>query len=72
LWGSRPEGGCDVFPGEKRGNQAPQCRIEKCLELSPNAVLFLGKQEMPFRGHNESSDSLNKGNYRELLECFAE
>jgi hypothetical protein len=27
---------------------------------------------MPFRGHDESSDSLNKGNYRELLECFAE
>ena len=27
---------------------------------------------MPFRSHDESSDSLNKGNYRELLECFAE
>ncbi len=41
------------------------------LQTIINAVLYLGKQEMPFRGH-ESSDSLNKGNYRELLECFAE
>jgi hypothetical protein len=33
---------------------------------STNAVLYLGKQEMPFRGHDESSDSLDKGNYMEL------
>ncbi|KAL4141564.1 hypothetical protein QTP88_004185 [Uroleucon formosanum] len=31
-------------------------------------VLFLGKQELAFRGHDESSDSLNKGNFRELFE----
>ena len=24
------------------------------------------------RGHDESKDSLNKGNYRELLNCFAD
>jgi hypothetical protein len=31
-------------------------------------VLFLGKQELTFRGHDESSDSLNKGNFRELFD----
>ena len=34
-------------------------------------MLYLSKQELAFRGHNESEDSLNKGNYRELLESFA-
>lgn len=31
----------------------------------------MSKQELAFRGHDESRDSLNKGNYRELLKCFA-
>ena len=31
------------------------------------AVLYLSKQEKSFRGNNESSLSLNKGNYREAL-----
>ena len=34
------------------------------------AVLYLAKQELAFRGHDESSKSLNQGNYRELLKCF--
>ncbi|KAL4085456.1 hypothetical protein QTP88_027314 [Uroleucon formosanum] len=38
--------------------------IEHLIDL----VLFLGKQELAFRGHDESSDSLNKGNFRELFE----
>lgn len=36
------------------------------------AVCFLGKQELPFRGHDESADSLNKGNFREYLESVRE
>ena len=32
---------------------------------------FKCKQELAFRGHDESEDSLSKGNYRQLLECFA-
>lgn len=32
-----------------------------------DAVCFLAKQELPFRGHNESDTSINKGNYLELL-----
>ena len=41
------------------------------LKILIEAVLLLGKQELSFRGHDEKDDSLNKGNYRELLECFA-
>ena len=32
-----------------------------------DAVCYLAKQELPFRGHDESSESVNKGNYIELL-----
>ena len=35
-----------------------------------NAVLYLARQEMAFRGHDESSTSLNQGNYGELLKPF--
>ena len=55
----------------KRHNEEVRQNREM-LKTITNAVVYLGKQEMPFRGHDESSDSLNKGNYRELLECFAE
>ncbi len=30
----------------------------------------MSKQELAFRGHDESEESLNKGNYRELLESI--
>ena len=33
-------------------------------------VLYLAKQELAFRGHDESSTSLNQGNYRQLLKPF--
>ena len=36
-----------------------------------NAILYLCKQELPLCGHDEVEDSLNKGNYRELLQCFS-
>jgi hypothetical protein len=32
-----------------------------------NVTCFLEKQELAFRGHDESSTSLNKGNYIELI-----
>jgi len=40
------------------------------MESLIDIVLFLGKQELSFRGHNESINSLNKGNFRELLDMF--
>lgn len=36
------------------------------------AVLYLCKQELPLHGHAEKDDRLNRGNFRELLHCFAE
>ena len=41
------------------------------LKILSEAMLYLSKQELSFRGHHESSVSLNKGNYRELLELIA-
>lgn len=41
------------------------------LKNITQAVLYLSRQELAFRGHDESNDSLNRGNYRELLESFA-
>ena len=35
-------------------------------------MLYLCKQELSLREHDEETDSLNRGNYRELLHCFAE
>ena len=32
-----------------------------------DCVIFLGQQELSFRGHDERSESLNQGNYMELL-----
>ncbi|XP_064847912.1 uncharacterized protein LOC135558090 [Oncorhynchus masou masou] len=37
-----------------------------------DCVMFLGKQELSFRGHDESADSTNKGNYVELLSFLSE
>ncbi|CAB4035785.1 zinc finger MYM-type 1-like, partial [Paramuricea clavata] len=41
------------------------------LKTITEAVLYLSRQESAFRGHDESEDSLSRGNYRELLESFA-
>ncbi|KAM6949866.1 ribonuclease P protein subunit p29 isoform 1-T1 [Lycodopsis pacificus] len=37
-----------------------------------DCVIFLGKQELSLRGHDESKDPTNKGNYVELLSFLAE
>ena len=41
------------------------------LATISEAVLYLAKQELQFQGHYKSNASLNKGDYRELLECLA-
>ncbi|XP_072395241.1 zinc finger MYM-type protein 1-like [Diabrotica undecimpunctata] len=38
-----------------------------CLRTVIDAVLYLSKQELSFRGHDEKSDSSNRGNFKELL-----
>ena len=40
------------------------------LKFLTDAVLYLSKQELTFRAHDESMNSLNIGNNRELLECY--
>lgn len=34
------------------------------MKLPIDAVLFLSKQELGFRGHDEKVSSLNKGNFK--------
>ena len=41
------------------------------LKTISEAALYLSKQELAFRGNDESNTRLNRGNYRELLECFS-
>ena len=41
------------------------------LRTLSEAFLHLSRQELPLRGHDESSSSLNRGNCRELLQSFA-
>ncbi|KAJ4932044.1 hypothetical protein JOQ06_010477 [Pogonophryne albipinna] len=47
-------------------------RNQGILKRLINCVVYLGKQELPFRGHDESVTSSNKGNYIELLDLVAE
>ena len=54
----------------ERHNEEVRQNREMLRTLS-EAVLYLVKQEILLRGHDESSASFNKGNYRELLECLA-
>ena len=54
---------------ERFNEEVRQNRVT--LKILSEAVLYLSKQELSFRGHDESSFSLNKGNYRELLELTA-
>ena len=42
------------------------------LKVLINATCFLAKQELAFRGNNESENSINRGNYVELIYAFAE
>ena len=44
-------------------------KILKCLIKT---TCFLAKQELAFRGNNESQNSFNRGNYVELIYAFAE
>ena len=40
------------------------------LKTITETVLYFSRQKLAFRGHDESNESLKRGNYRELLECF--
>lgn len=58
---------------QKISNQMHNENVKKnryILKRLIDVVCFLGKQELPFRGHDESDTSHNKGNYIELLELI--
>ncbi|KAF2888807.1 hypothetical protein ILUMI_17367 [Ignelater luminosus] len=38
------------------------------MQLHIHTALYLGKQELAFRGHDENVSSVNRGNFKELLE----
>ena len=54
---------------QRHNEQVRQNR--EALKTISEAILFLSKQELAFRCHDESRDGLNKGSHWELLECFA-
>jgi hypothetical protein len=45
-------------------------KYETRLEASLSIVSYLALQGKPFRGHDESSTSLNKGNFLEFLDWY--
>ena len=53
----------------ERYNEGVRQNREMLKNLT-EAVLYLARQELAFREHDESTSSLNKGNYRELLQSF--
>ncbi|XP_068087069.1 protein I'm not dead yet-like [Anabrus simplex] len=54
-----------------RHNKAAKKNREILKRLTA-VTCFLGKQELPFHGHNEASESNNRGNYIELIKLLAE
>ena len=52
----------------QRHNEELEVRQNReMLKNLTQAVLYLSRQELSFRGHDEFNNSLNRGNYRELL-----
>ena len=50
-------------------------RVRKNREILKHlidCVVFLGQQELPFRGHNGGKESLKRGTYLELLSLLSE
>ena len=43
----------------------------KVISTLCNITTFLARQNLPFRGHDESGDSDNKGNYLELIQLIS-
>jgi hypothetical protein len=49
-----------------------EIRYKVRLTTALDSAKYLIKQGLPFRGHDESSTSLNKGNYLELIDSYKE
>ncbi|CAN6565692.1 unnamed protein product [Malus baccata var. baccata] len=55
----------------KHSDQARKA-YRTCLNASIRCTKFLLRQGLPFRGHDESATSSNRGNYLELLQFLAD
>lgn len=56
-------------------NEQHNLRVKKNRELLKPLIRttsYLGRQGLPFRGHDESETSANKGNYREMCDTLYE
>ena len=67
--------GVDVLFSRARREEVERYNEEvrqnrEMLKNIGEAVLYLAKPELAFRGHDESRTSLNQGNYRELLKVL--
>ncbi len=56
----------ETFPNNKKVRQN-----REILKRLIYTAVFLGRQELLFRGQDESKESANKGNYLELLDHLA-
>jgi len=69
---------CDDFMNQRTNvgrklvevSREEEKRYEICLTSSLDVARFLISQGDAFRGHDETSSSLNKGNYREMVEWY--
>lgn len=56
---------------DKRRKEKQIANNRAILKRLLDIVLFLGKQSLPLRGHDESSKSANRGNFLELVDLIA-
>ena len=61
-----------LFEFLKKEKNTEQTFLTNQLKKLITYHLFLAKQNIVFRGHDESKGSLNKGNFLELLELRKE
>ncbi|CAF0772997.1 unnamed protein product [Brachionus calyciflorus] len=60
---------CIELLSEKKSKEMSDNR--KNLIKIVESIIYLAKQGLAFRGHNEKNDSINKGNFREFIDFFA-
>ncbi len=53
-------------------NSELMSKHHKHIRTVLDIILFLAQQEIPFRGHNEMADSLNRGNFLELFDLICQ
>ena len=68
LFGGMEEAVVQASAANKSAHNERVGRNRAVMSRLVSVVVHLGKLGLPFRGHDESDDSKNRGNYMELLE----